>query len=321
MIVLVMRLKKLLFIGFTIGLSALFLSGCTLPSLNKKAGLQVNINGGDRANVFVDGMSVGQTPYNEDSLKPGRKTVKLVPESPNQATYETTLTLSAGNMTVIIWTFGKTLDESGGEAFELSKASNKNKNELSIVTNPDNIIIKVDGQSKGFSPLILDDLAEGSHALTVTAPGYVERTSNPKLVKGYRLTITSKLAREPFGGATDANPTATPLPIASPSPIPKTSPTPTQRLTPATNATSSGTTTNGVISASIKTPPYVEITDTGTGWLRVRDGADGNAQELAKLSVGSTVPYMNETLNGWLKIEYQTGKQGWVSGKYAVVHQ
>ncbi len=314
MITLVMRLKKLLLIG----LSALFLSGCTLPSLNKKAGLQVSINGGEKANVFVDGMNIGQTPYSGDNLKPGRKTVKLVPETPNEATYETTLTLSGGNITVMTWTFGKTLDESGGEVFELSKATNKNKNELSIVTNPDNIIVKVDGQTKGLSPLILDDLAEGLHSLTVTAPGYVERTSNPKLVKGYRLTVTSKLAREPFGGATNATPSATP--VTSPSPIPKTSPKPTPRSMPTTNATSSGTTT-GVISASIKTLPYVEIIESGTGWLRVRDSADGNAQELTKLSVGSTVPYMNETLSGWLKVEYQTGKQGWVSGKYAVVHQ
>ena len=318
MITLVMRLKKLLFIGFTIGLSALFLSGCTLPSLNKKAGLQVSISGGDKANIFVDGMNIGQTPYSGDNLKPGRKTVKLVPETPNEATYETTLTLSGGNITVMTWTFGKTLDESGGEVFELSKATNKNKNELSIVTNPDNIIVKVDGQTKGLSPLILDDLAEGLHSLTVTAPGYVERTSNPKLVKGYRLTVTSKLAREPFGGAINATPSATP--VTSPSPIPKTSPKPTPRSMPTTNATSSGTTT-GVISASIKTLPYVEIIESGTGWLRVRDSADGNAQELTKLSVGSTVPYMNETLSGWLKVEYQTGKQGWVSGKYAVVHQ
>ncbi|MEK7458224.1 MAG: PEGA domain-containing protein, partial [Patescibacteria group bacterium] len=261
---------------------------------------------------------IGQTPYSGDNLKPGRKTVKLVPETPNEATYETTLTLSGGNITVMTWTFGKTLDESGGEVFELSKATNKNKNELSIVTNPDNIIVKVDGQTKGLSPLILDDLAEGLHSLTVTAPGYVERTSNPKLVKGYRLTVTSKLAREPFGGAINATPSATP--VTSPSPIPKTSPKPTPRSMPTTNATSSGTTT-GVISASIKTLPYVEIIESGTGWLRVRDSADGNAQELTKLSVGSTVPYMNETLSGWLKVEYQTGKQGWVSGKYAVVHQ
>src|SRR3989344_9144058 len=192
MIIPAMRLKKLLFIGFTISLSALLLSGCTLPSLNKKAGLQVSIKGNEKANIFIDGINIGQTPYSSDDLKPGRKAVKLVPETPDEATYETTITISAGNITVMTWTFGKTLDESGGEVFELSKASNKNKNELSIVTNPDNIGVKVDGQSKGLSPLILDDLAEGSHSLTVTAPGYVERTSSPKLVKGYRLTITSK---------------------------------------------------------------------------------------------------------------------------------
>lgn len=314
MITFVMRLKKLLLIGFTVGISTFFLSGCTLPSLKTKAGFQVNIGGGEKANVFVDGTNVGQTPYNGNDLKPGRKTVKLVPEGPNKATYETTLTLSGGNVTVMTWTFGKTLDESGGEVFELSKASNKNKNELSIVTNPDNIIVKVDGQSKGFSPLILDDLAEGSHALTVTAPGYVERTSNPKLAKGYRLTATTKLAREPFDGTTNATPSAEPT--ISPSPTPKISPKPTPKPTP-TTSTSSGT-----IKATADIPlPFVEITKTDTGWLRVRAEARSDGQELAKLDVGSKVPYLDETVSGWLKVEYQPGKQGWVSGQYAVVHQ
>jgi hypothetical protein len=210
----IMSLKKLFFLG----LSSLFLSACTLPSLNGKSGLQISVTGGEKANVFVDGNNVGQTPYMGEDIKPGRKTVKLVPESAGEATYETTLTLTPGNITVMTWTFGRTLDESGGEIFELSKASNKNKTELSIVTNPDNIIVKVDGQSKGFSPLVLDDVTEGAHALTVTAPGYIERTSNPKLVKGLRLTVTSKLAREPFSSeaaSTSAIVTPTPSPTAT----------------------------------------------------------------------------------------------------------
>jgi uncharacterized protein YgiM (DUF1202 family) len=28
-------------------------------------------------------------------------------------------------------------------------------------------------------------------------------------------------------------------------------------------------------------------------------------------------PYLNEEKSGWLKIEYATGKEGWVSGVYA----
>jgi len=310
-------LKKLLFVA----LSAIFFAGCSLEFPGqKKAGLQVSINGGVRANVFVDGVNVGQTPLTVDNLKPGTRAVKLVPEVPDTASYEANMLFTPGNVTVVTWTFGATLDESGGEIFELTKASKNGKNELSIVTNPDNIIVKLDGQSKGFSPLILDDVNEGVHSLTVTAPGYVERTSSPKMVKGQRLVVTIKLAREPISAVQESTPSASP----SPSPAPQSSPRATPKTSPKPSPNSStSATSSGTIKASNTTPafPYVEIKETGTGWLRVRAEANASGVELAKLDVGSKVPYLNETVSGWHKVEYQTGKQGWVSSQYAVVHK
>lgn len=294
-------------------------AGCSfeLPG-QKKAGLQVSISGGEKASVFIDSINVGQTPFTADNLKPGQRTVKLIPEATDKASYETNISLTSGNVTVITWTFGKTLDESGGEIFELSKASKSGKSELSIVTNPDNIIVKIDGQSKGFSPLILDDLSEGIHSLTVTAPGYVERTSSPKIVKGQRLTVTNKLAREPLSTTQDATSSA----FVSPTPSPTTSarPTPTPKVTPKPTSSTSAT-NSGTIKASTTTPalPYIEVKETGTGWLRVRAEASASGAELAKLDVGAKVPYLNETTSGWHKVEYQTGKQGWVSSQYAVL--
>lgn len=303
-------MKKL----FLLAASAFLLAGCTIPSfIQKKAGLQVNVTNNEKASVFLDNISLGQTPFSSEDLKPGSHTVKLVPESGDKPTYETTITLNSGNLTVVSWSFGKTLDESGGEVFELSKISNKSKAELSLVTSPDNIIVKIDGQSKGFSPLILDDLAEGAHALTLTAPGYVERTSSPKLVKGYRLTVTTKLAHESTDiqlPETSGAPTPSPTPSTKPSA--KSSPKPT--IKPSPTATSSA-------KVSVNVPfPYVEIQTTTTGWLRVRTSADSASAELAKLDVGTKVPYLNETASGWLKVEYEKGKEGWVSGQFAMVH-
>lgn len=307
--------KKLVFVIF----SAIIFAGCSLELPGqKKAGLQVSINGGIKANVFIDGVNVGQTPLTVDNLKPGTRVVKLVPEAPDTASYETNMSFTSGNVTVVTWTFGKTLEESGGEIFELAKSSKNGKNELSIVTNPDNIIVKLDGQSKGFSPLILDDINEGVHSLTVTAPGYVERTSSPKMVKGQRLVVTIKLAREPITTAQESTPSASPSPSPTPLSLPKATPKASPKPSPSssTSATSSGT-----IKASTTTPalPYVEIKETGTGWLRVRAEASASGAELAKLDVGSKIPYLNETISGWHKVEYQTGKQGWVSSQYAVV--
>jgi len=38
---------------------------------------------------------------------------------------------------------------------------------------------------------------------------------------------------------------------------------------------------------------------------------------LAKVNPGETYPYSNEEKNGWYKIEYETGKEGWISKVYA----
>jgi hypothetical protein len=289
----------------------------------------VAVSGSDQAKVFVDGKEVGTTPYSGNDLSAGAVTLKLVPQDQEKQPYETKVTLEGGVVTVVSWTFGKTADESGGEIMELAKVPNKKRTELSVQTNPNNLIIKVDGQSKGFSPLILTDLSEGQHSVTFSAPGYLERTINPKLMNGYRLKVTAKLPQdmttaddttetpvedqpatdsaEPSDDANTAN--ASPKPSASPKASPKASPAASPKPSASPKATPSTT---------IK-PPYVEILDTGTGWLRVRAEASGSSEELGKLDVGVKVPYAGESKDGWHKVEYETGKFGWVSGKYAEV--
>jgi hypothetical protein len=62
--------------------------------------------------------------------------------------------------------------------------------------------------------------------------------------------------------------------------------------------------------------PYIEVEDTPTGWLRVRAEASVNSDELAKINPGEMYPYLEEEDNGWYKIEYEDGEEGWVSGDY-----
>jgi hypothetical protein len=319
-----MRKKLLLLVG-----AALLLSGCSLPSfLQKKAGLSVTIANGVPTTVSLNGGDVGQAPYSSNNLKAGSYTIKLTPQDATKPAYETTISLNPGLMTVMNWTFGTTPDESGGEIFEMAPSSG-GKTELSIVTDPDNIIVKIDGQSKGFSPLILSDLSAGTHTLTLSAPGYVERSSTPSLITGYRVTVTSKLGREPESAAVTntASSSAQLAPMPSPTATPKTSPKPSPKASPkasplsqATSTTTSTASSSGVITTS-GTPalPYVEISQTSTGWLRVRATADSNGTEVAKLASGDKVPYVASS-NGWLEVTYQSGSQGWVSGQYAVLH-
>lgn len=62
----------------------------------------------------------------------------------------------------------------------------------------------------------------------------------------------------------------------------------------------------------------VEILPTPTGFLRVRDKAGTGGAEVAQVKPGERFLFLDEdTSLGWYKIEYEKGKEGWVSSQYA----
>lgn len=252
-----------------------------------------------KATVFVDGTQVGVTPFFDDKIKSGEHTVKLVPETTADqlVSWEGKVNLTPGILTAINRNFGTSESFSSGEIIWLEKISSRDKSSLSVISTPDQAVVKVDGEPKGFSPILVENLAPGSHQLVVTSPGYEERTISAKTVAGYKLIINVQLAQK-IEGIEEATPSAeaaeaSPTPKATPSP--KTTPKPT--VTPPEK-------------------PYVRIKETPTGWLRVRMEPSTTATEAAKVNPGEMFPYLNEEKNGWLKIEYEEGKEGWVSGVY-----
>ncbi|HAU98988.1 MAG: hypothetical protein UX04_C0002G0170 [Microgenomates group bacterium GW2011_GWF2_45_18] len=297
--------------------SAVFLSGCSL-SLSKKTGA-ISIEASPSSEIFLNGESIGKTPVAEKTVDAKTYTVRIVPEDTTKVPYETNIKVEPSLKTELKWNSGDTADASSGTLYEMEKLSDSSKTELSIVTSPDNAVIIVDDKPKGISPTLVNDLSEGSHSIKISAPGYIEMTTTTLLTKGYRTTITLKLARETLvtfpsqstatASATQATPTATPTST-------KSTATPKPTATPiAQTATKSSTPKP---TAEEIEPPYVVVQETSTGWLRVRAEASGAAEEVAKLDVGEKVPYF-ETVNGWHKVEYETGKEGWVSGQYATI--
>ncbi len=70
-------------------------------------------------------------------------------------------------------------------------------------------------------------------------------------------------------------------------------------------------------SAALKTEKkLVAIKKTPTGWLRVRQQPTRSSKEIARVIPGNKYPYLEEK-NGWFRIEYQPGRQGWISAIYA----
>ncbi len=58
----------------------------------------------------------------------------------------------------------------------------------------------------------------------------------------------------------------------------------------------------------------VVITDTPTGFLRVRKTPNGT--EIAKVNIGDKMPFL-EDVEGWYKVQLVDGKTGWVSKEYS----
>lgn len=296
--------------------ASVMLSGCNLPFVKPDyAGLQVESN--TDATVYLDGKHVGSTKYLDEKLKPTEYIVKLAPLANNLPAWETRVKLASGKTTIVNREFGASLPESSTYMLQLEKISNKKSAELTIVTTPENVIVRLDDQPKGFSPLTNLGLTPDTHKVTLSIPGYKTMNINVNTIAGYRVLLTAEL-----GKALALQPTATPSAIiappatpsatANPSPSPsgKPSPSPSVKPSPTPSVKPSPTTT--------LTKPYVEILTTPTGWLRVRSEPNGLVEnEVARVNTGETYPYIESNDTGWYKIEYAAGKQGWVAATYA----
>lgn len=263
------------------------------------AALQVSTT--PQSTVFIDGTQAGITPFFDDKLEAGEHVVKLVPEATidNLLPWEGKVILTSGILTVINRNFGSSESASSGEIISLEKISAKNKAALAVVSIPDQAVVKVNDETKGFAPVLIEDLAPGDYRITVASPGYEEKVITAQAIAGYKLTVTVKLAQE-VEGIVEATPSAE---VEEEEKDEEKKPTPTPKVTPKPGVTPPG-------------KPYVVIKDTPTGWLRVRVEPSTSATEAAKVNPSEMFPYLNEEKNGWYKIEYEKGEEGWISGVY-----
>ena len=262
----------------------------------------LQISSTPRANVFLDGTQVGVTQFFDDKITAGEHTVKLVPESTGEslASWEGKVNLLPGVLTFINRNFAASESESSGEIMTLEKAGRKDKSSLAVISMPDQAVVKLNGEPKGFTPLTLEDLAPGEYQITVSSPGYEEKTVTGRTIGGYKLIVNVKLAQQMEGieEATSSSEAET-----TPTPGAKTTVTPTPKTTPKAEATPPA-------------KPYIKVKETPTGFLRVRVEPSTAATEAAQIKPGEMYPYLDEEKSGWLKIEYEKGEEGWVSGVY-----
>lgn len=271
----------------------------------------LQISSTPKAAVYIDGEPKGTTPFFNDKIISGEYTIKLVPEATidTLVSWEGRVNLSPGIITVINRILGKTNADSSGEILSLEKISRRDTGSLSIITIPDQATVKINGESEGFSPKLKENLTPGDYQVIVSSTGYEEKTITAQVVAGYKLTVNVQLAQK-IEGIAEATPSAEieekEETKTSPSPSPKASPSPSPNVSPKPSATPPD-------------KPYVKIKETSTGWLNVRNepsNVKGDETVLTKVYPGEMYPYLNEEKNGWYKIEYEEGKEGWVSGVY-----
>lgn len=232
------------------------------------------------ASVFLNDKLVGKTPY-EAKHPAGEYTVKLIPDesADTLSSWQGRVKLSPSLLTYIKRDFGPSELTSAGEILTLERISGS-ENQLVVLSSPDAATVIFDGQVKGTTPVTLRDVVSGEHDVALTSAGFTDRTVRVQATPGYKLTVSFQLS------------------LLSPQP---------------SSATPSATDGTPPVSSG---KPQVLIKDTPTGFLRVRTEPSTSASESGRVQPGEKFPFLDER-SGWFQIEYEAGKSGWISGRYA----
>ena len=271
---------------------AVAFSGYNPLELKLKAGLQVK-TGEVTASLFLDDQYLDKTPFINKQIQPGDYLLRIEPDSTSLVPYELPIKLNKGMVTVVTWDPGATLETSGGSIYEMEKLPRGNDAQIDLQTVPDGAIITFDGGSKQFSPLLLTDLAEGSHQFEISLPSYKTQQHSINLIKGHQVIVTTILARTgeipPIGEITELN----------------------DQQPAATEALEELTVTQGPQVQILSTNFFVNDKEV----LRVRDEPSPAGAELGFAPVGESYAYLGEQTD-WFQLEFE-GQPGWVSAQYS----
>ncbi len=124
------------------------------------------------ATVTIDGEQVGQLPLRK-ALSPGRHMVQVTKQG-------------FGN-------FQKWVDVVAGQALAIAVTLDKTSGSLIVSADVGGARVSVDGQDKGASPVVIDDLSAGPHSVEVRADGFPALRETVTVRAGERATFSAQL--------------------------------------------------------------------------------------------------------------------------------
>ncbi len=288
--------KKILFFLFLVIVFILFIVVKFVFFSSDKGMGVLKVDSSPIANVFINNTMSGKTPLRK-KISIGEYIVKLIPEgvATDTASWEGKVKVEENTISYVNIELGSSDLSTAGDILTVSrlKKYSSKKGEILIETDPEGAIISLDNDEKGISPLILKDVVEGAHEISAYLPGFLRRTESVNVIEGFRTNIKFKLAideaqQKKENVATEEAP-------LSPNPEKESS-------------------------SSAKNKEVVKIKETSTGWLRVREEPSITSKELTKVKPGEEYTLLDkESTKGWYKIEYEKGKEGWVSSRYVSI--
>lgn len=192
-----MTIQKILVLvgaSFAVSLISYFLfNRFILNRVLGRAALSIN-SPASSLTASLDGEVLGKTPYYSDNLKAGEVNLVL---SSTESSFKTKVRLTDGALTVVNYSLGPSEDFSEGETIWLEKS--KDSGSILIISDPDEVEVRLDDQLLGQTPLSSRALTVGDHALKLSKEGYKSRTVKIQIQAGYKLNVKGRLLLLPLG--------------------------------------------------------------------------------------------------------------------------
>lgn len=271
---------------FILPLSALLLVSLSgyffRHSLFSSAGV-LEINTAPETTVFINGQNMGTTPFKKE-FKPQKLEVKLTPkDNQDQIFWQARVPITSSAITLVKYQFSPNDQQSQGQVLTLSKIPNKRAGALLVSSLPDRAIVNLDGETKGYTPLLLEEILPGHHSLEVNLDGYQNTIIGLNIASGFQLNAEIKLAKN-------------------------------EKEKNQENSSSSEETSP---------QERVIILSTPTGWLRVRSGPGTGFAEVTRVIPGEEYPLLekkDDWLKIALEGETEEEKtEGWILGQYGKI--